>query len=121
MVSTLSTTFKVESDITIGGTIFTEPTDSYPFELPLGGASILIVVNDRNYTATTNANGAYSVTIPLSVADQTTQPVMQLSAAGHVPQAVLVDLNRGSQTINATLSRTSSNMIIVETPLHHLL
>ena len=119
VVSTLSTTFRVESDIVISGTVYRAPTPSFPFENPLAGASLVIVGNTRNYTATTDANGVYSITLPLSLRDQTTKVIMQVSAAGYLPQAVPIDLTGGSQTINVTLSPTGTN-VVIETDLHHL-
>jgi hypothetical protein len=119
IVSSLSTTFRVESDIVISGTIFKAPTESYPFELPLSGASIVIVANTQTFTATSNANGVYSLTLPLSVRDQTTNVIMQVTAAGYTPKGVPVDLVKGSQTVNVTLDPLGTNAI-VETNLHHL-
>ena len=119
IISTLSTTFRVESEIVISGVIFKAPTESYPFELPLPGAGITIVANNQTFIATSNANGAYSLTLPLSVRDQTTNVIMQVTAAGYIPKGVPVDLVKGSQTVNVTLDPVGAN-VIVETNLHHL-
>jgi len=119
VVSTLSTTFRIESDMTISGTVYKAPTPDYPFELPLAGATVLIVGNNTNYTATTNGNGAYSLTIPQAMRDATTQAIMQVSAGGYLPHGVAIDLTRGSQTANVTLNPIGT-VVVVETPLHHL-
>ena len=119
VVSTLTTTFRVESNVVIAGRIFQGPTEAYPFELPLPGATILIVANNQNYTTTADSNANYSITLPIALRDQVSQVIMQVTAPGFLPKGVPVDLSRGSQTVNVTLELIGTS-VVVDTGLHHL-
>lgn len=87
---------------------------------PIGGALLLMVQNAQQYSTLSSANGSYRLFIPVELADQTAYAALQVSAANYVGKAVAINLSLGDQTKNVALQPLSNNIIIVETPLHHL-
>lgn len=104
-----------DDGIKIQGTVTDADTSD-----PIGGATLLVVQNSQTYTATSSANGGYKLWVPVDLASQTEFVAMQVSAAGYQPKAVSVNLGAGNQTKNVALKPLSDDIVVVETPLHHL-
>ncbi len=87
----------------------------------LGGAKLLIESTNGTFIAFSSANGTYTLSVPVSLRDQTASVIMQASSAGFVPRAVPVNFSSSlTATANVALTPIGSDTILVGTDLHHL-
>jgi hypothetical protein len=86
----------------------------------IGGVTLQIIANTLLLSTLSSTDGSYTFCIPVSLRDQTSSVILQVSHSLFVSEAIPIDLALGSQSVNIALDPLGANVILVETPLHHL-